>query len=349
MHYFKHFIKIMKRRGHNFFVTARNKECAFELLKKYNISYQSRGNGGFSFLGKFAYMLKADYYIFSKSINFRPNLFFSFGSTYAAHASKLLGKPHIAFDDTEHAKLEHIMYVPFTDIILTPSCFRKNLGSKQISFNGYMELCYLHPKRFVPDESVLKLLSINPREQYVILRFVSWGATHDYGHSGLTHHMKRRAVTEFSKYARVFISSEQELPDDLIQYQIDIPPEMIHSALWYASLLYGESATMSSECAVLGTPAIYIDDEGRGYTEEEENKFGLVFNYTESIRDQELSIDKGVELLKTPNIKKTWQEKAKEMLLNKIDVTAFMVWFIENYPNSRKIMREDPGFQFNFC
>ncbi len=32
----------------------------------------------------------------------------------------------------------------------------------------------------------------------------------------------------------------------------------------------------------------------------------------------------------------------------KIDVTAFMVWFIENYPESVGIMKEDSGYQERF-
>jgi len=44
-----------------------------------------------------------------------------------------------------------------------------------------------------------------------------------------------------------------------------------------------------TEAAVLGTYSIYIDDEGRGYTDEEELKYGLVFNSKTSL------IEKGVE------------------------------------------------------
>jgi hypothetical protein len=36
------------------------------------------------------------------------------------------------------------------------------------------------------------------------------------------------------------------------------------------------------------------------------------------------------------------------MLKEKIDVTAFLVWFIENYPESVRIMREDPDYQEKF-
>jgi hypothetical protein len=31
-----------------------------------------------------------------------------------------------------------------------------------------------------------------------------------------------------------------------------------------------------------------------------------------------------------------------------IDPTAFLTWFIEKYPESSKIMKENPDYQFNF-
>jgi hypothetical protein len=36
------------------------------------------------------------------------------------------------------------------------------------------------------------------------------------------------------------------------------------------------------------------------------------------------------------------------MLKQTIDVTAFMVWFVENYPASVKIMEENPEYQERF-
>ena len=105
---------------------------------------------------------------------------------------------------------------------------------------------------------------------------------------------------------------------------------------------------MASECAVLGTPAIFIDNEGRGYTDEQEYKYNLVFNFSESLLDQKLSIKKGIELLRKPNIKKEWRNKSQRMISEKIDVTKFMVWFIENYPKSKKIMKDNPDYQLRF-
>ena len=84
------------------------------------------------------------------------------------------------------------------------------------------------------------------------------------------------------------------------------------------------------------------------YTEEEEKKYGLVFNYTASEIDQERSIEKGIELLQQLDIKREWREKRERMLEDKIDVTAFMVWFIENFPDSARIMKKDPNYQYRF-
>jgi uncharacterized protein len=36
------------------------------------------------------------------------------------------------------------------------------------------------------------------------------------------------------------------------------------------------------------------------------------------------------------------------MLADKINVTPFLAWFIENYPASERVMRTDPDYQLRF-
>jgi len=36
------------------------------------------------------------------------------------------------------------------------------------------------------------------------------------------------------------------------------------------------------------------------------------------------------------------------MLSEEIDVTAFMVWFFENYPESVQMMSKNPDIQYDF-
>jgi len=348
VHLFKNFVKEMENRQHKIVVIARNKECSLNLLHYYKIKYVNRGAGSVALIGKGINLIKTDLFLYRLARKFKPDILMGVNNPYIAHVAWLLKKPSYIFNDTENAKLSNIITYPFATKIITPSCYKKNLGRKQIRYNGYHELAYLHPNYFTPDSSVLNMLGIEEYERYVIIRFVSWHATHDVGHRGIFPENKMKAVKIFSKYAKIFITSEETLPENLRKYQMKIPPKKIHDALYYATLLYGESATMASECAVLGTPAIFLDNNGRGYTDEEEKRYGLVFNFSESLLDQERSIKKGIELLNTPNLKQKWQRRRQKMLSEKIDVTAFMVWFVENYPNSVKIMRKNPDYQYNF-
>jgi len=203
-------------------------------------------------------------------------------------------------------------------------------------------LCYLHPDYFAPDPSIYSFLGISKDDKYAIFRFVAWHATHDIGTRGLSVQMKKKLATQISKQAKVFISSEGALPDDLKQYQIKIPPEKMHDALAYASLFIGEGGTMVSECAMLGTPSIYVNTFTPGTVQDQE-KYGLIFSYKSS----EGVLEKGREILENPNTL-NWQEMRNRMLSEKIDVTAFMVWLIENYPESFQIMKENPDHQYKF-
>jgi len=345
VHYFRNFIKIMNEKGHEFFITARNKEVTHELLNYYRIPFKSRGKGRRGYLGKFLYIFEADYKLLKEAKKFNPDLFLSFGSAYAAQVSKIIGKPHIAFDDTEHAKYEHLMYVPFTDIILTPSCFWKKFGAKQIFFNGYMELCYLNKKYFQPDINIKKKLGLKFDGKYVVLRFVSWGASHDTGQSGLSDETKLNLVNFLKSYNyKIFISSEADLPENLEKYKLNIHPAEFHSILAYAQLYIGEGSTTSSECSILGTPNIYVNSLSVGNCKEQEEKYGLCFH----LKNDNKVIDIVKELLIRKNLKDEWNNKREKMLSDKIDVTAFMVWFVENYPKSVKILKENPDYQFNF-
>ena len=196
VHYFKNFIRMMEKKGHEFSITARDKEVAHKLLQAYDLDYVTRGKGSTYLVGKFLYIFTADYLLFKHAKKFNPDIFLSFSSPYAAHVSKLLRKPHIAFDDTEHAKLGHYLYGPFTDVILSPACFLTPFSKKQIFFDAYMEMCYLHPKYFMPSDQMLSDLGLTKEQKYVILRFVSWNANHDIGQHGLSHNTKKRLISE---------------------------------------------------------------------------------------------------------------------------------------------------------
>lgn len=345
VHYFKNFISIMKSKGHEFFITARDKEVTHNLLRAYNLEFANRGKGKNNLIGKFFYIFQADYFLFKHARKFNPDVFLSFASPYAAHVSRLLRKPHITFDDTEHAKLSHSLYEPFTDVILSPSCFyAPPFSKKQIFFEAYMEMCYLHPKYFTPSDKIFSSLSISKGQKFVILRFVSWNANHDIGQHGLSLNTKKQIVSELGKYAKVFISSEASLPHELEPYRLNIAPEKLHDVLAYAALYIGEGSTTASECSVLGTPNIYINSLKVGYCMEQEKKYKLCYNF----KTDDKLVEKTIQLLTNENLRSDLEENHKKMLSDKINPTDFMVWFVENYPESTQIMKENPDYQGKF-
>jgi hypothetical protein len=343
VHYFKNFINIFKRKNHKVFVVARDKEVTYQLLENYGIEYYSRGKGGLGIIGKLLYLFKANKIIYNIARDVKPDIFLSFGSPYAAQVSWLLRKPHISFDDTDHSSFEHALYIPFTKCIVTPSVFLKDFGYKHVRFNAFMELCSLLPKYFIDEPEILAKAGINENEKYAIVRFVSWQASHDIGESGITLDDRIEIVKELSLYGRVIVSSEGEVPKELASFVFNAHPAHMHHFLKNASLIVSESLTMAAEAVFLGTPAICVSTAKAG-TLDEEVRLGLIELY----RNSNGVKDRAIELFKNYSYKETFKKKVEGILADLIDPTAFMVWFIENYPKSFQIMKENPDYQYNF-
>ena len=248
-----------------------------------------------------------------------------------------MGKKSVVFTDTELTRFNWLVF-PFADIICTPSCFKKHIGLKHVRYNGYHELAYLHPKYFKPDSSVLDDLDLSKNDKFFILRLISWSAYHDVNLKGL----KKEEETEFIKmleeHGHVFITSERKLSKELEKYRLNIPPHEVHSLLYYADLYIGEGGTMAAEAAILGTPAIHIESTSKGIATGElsgnflelRDKYGLLYFYP----DQNQALEKAISILENKNSKNEWRKRRERLLSDKIDVTAWMVDFIERYPES---------------
>lgn len=341
IHYFKNAAKILEAKGYKFLFVVRERDSTIELIEKTGFDWVSRGKGGKGALQKVLKIFTIDFKLWRIAKKFRPDLFLSFSSFYAAHVAKFMGKPHIAFDDTEHAKFEHMLCRPFTDVTLTTSCYYAPLTKDQLKFKGFMELCYLHPNYFTPDADIKSVLGLNDSDRYCIIRLISWDANHDIGQHGFTLDQKRELIKKLESHVRVFISSETELPEDLEKYRLKIHPSKLHDVLASASLYIGEGSTTASESALLGTPAIYCNSLRVGNMDEEE-KYGLVCQ----LMDLSEIMKAASDILSSDE--SVFKERRKKLLSEKIDVTAFMVWFIENYPESLKEFRKTPSRQDEF-
>lgn len=343
VHYFKHFIWKMQEKGHDFLITASDKDVSYRLLDAYGFDYIKLGNYGSSFGKKLFNLPLMSLRMYGAIINYKPDLCLGAGSIRAAHAAYLLKIPSIIMESTEHSSEQIRLYLPFVKTILTPSCFMKDLGPKQIRYSSYKELMYLHPNYFTPNSAVLDELDLSEDDPFIIVRFVSWGASHDVGQHGIRD--KVGLVKALEQHGRVIITSEGELPHELQSYRIRVSPEKLHDLLYYATLYVGEGATTASECAVLGTHAIYVNTLSLGYIAEEAERYDLVSDFSTRLCTDETVLAEANKLLEDHNLWAEGKRKVKSLLQDKIDVTAFMVWFVENYPESIDKIKNDPELQ----
>lgn len=339
VHYFKNLARHFINSGSEVLFTCREKEFEIELLKHYGFKFRSFGKKYKSIIGKMLGMIKFDAREFLVGLKFKPDLLLSAGSIYAAHASFFLNKPHISLEDT--GNMEQVrLYLPFTSAVLTPSYLKQDLGKKTVKFKGINELTYLHPNYY---DDKANSIPADLKEPYSILRFVSWGASHDRGQQGMSIDVKNSIVRLLASKTNVYISSESPLPDEFRQYKMNIKPEEMHDALAGAELFIGEGATMAAECGVLGTPAFYINSLA-GCNNDELEKYGLVFNFR-----SENGLLKEIEnLLELQRTKEYYRQAKNRFIQDNIDVTAFLIWFVENYPKSLDVMKKNPDFQLTF-
>ncbi len=332
VHFFKNTIWNLEKKGHQIKVVSRDKDVVIELLDAYKIPHTVLSTVKHSKVHLFEELFVRESKLYKIASQFDPDLIMGILSPPVAHVAWALGKKSIIFNDTEHAEIAQKMTYPFCDIICTPTSFKKDVGKKQIRYRGYHELAYLHPAYFSPNPAVLSELGVEPGEPFVILRFISWDAHHDVGQHGISN--KLALIQELEKFGKVFISSEGKLAEEFDRYRIRVPSENIHSLLYYATLCVGEGATMAVESAILGTPSIYVSSLAgtMGNFSELEEKYGLLFNYS----DSEAALSKAVELIRDPELKKTWGSKRVALLKDKIDVTKFMVDLIEGLPEKKK-------------
>ncbi len=339
VHLFKNFIKVIEAKGHQALVTARDKDVTLDLLESLGIPYMNLGRPGRGRLGKAVKMMNFTLRLMRLIKKHRPQLLLSCSSPSLAQAGFLLGIPHLIFGDTEHAGWAYRLSVPFSRYFITPACFLKDYGKKHLRYRGCHELAYLHPRYFRPDPAVCQRLGVSRHEKFILLRFVAGEALHDQGVPGWNQTMKLWLVLELSQYARVFITSEELLPADLEPFRLPLPPADMHHALAQAALLVSEGATTASEGAVLGVPTIYVNPLVPGYLRELQAN-GLVY----CLEDPEAVVRQAAAWIRKRRLREEFRQRRDNMLKEKVDVTAFMVRFVENYPRSVEIIKTNPDY-----
>ena len=344
-HFFKNIIRTLEKKGHQVKILARNYGETLYLLNVFSIPYFVYADIPKS---KYEKILLLPYHILSAHHYLKKSdIGLVVGSgIYSLLTSFLLKKPNIQFIDAISANTELNLIKRFADAIITPSNFTVDIGEKHIKINSFKELSYLHPNYYKADKTVLNLMNINEGDPFALLRFNAFDSTHDFGLRGFSSKERRIWVNELKKYGKVFISSEAFIPEDLSEHTLRIPKEKIHDVLYYSTILIADTGTMVTEAALLGTPAICHHPKAKaiGNFIELEQRYGLIF----SIKNPKELIEKATHFFIQKDVKKEWGVKRERLIKEKVDITRFMVWFIEHFPESFKIMKERPFDQERF-
>jgi uncharacterized protein len=333
VHVFRNLMRELGSRGHEITITLREKDIARDLLDEYGLSYEilSKKKTG---LGLAVEFVQRGVELWRVVERFRPHFLAGvMGPSIAAvgRLRRVLGRDRArvaVFYDTEIAKLTNVFAYPLADYVCTPDCYQGVVRGRHVRYPGYHELAYLHPNRFTPNKDVVRRAGVEPDAPYFVVRFVSYEASHDLGTRGLALARKVELVHALAEQGRVLVSSEGPLPAELEAYRTRIPVQDIHHVLAFSRLLVGESATMASECAVLGVPSIYVSPLGRGYTDEEETRYGLVKNFT-GARFGDDFVAAARALAMDPELSARAHDARKRLLADKVDVTAWMLEFFE--------------------
>jgi predicted glycosyltransferase len=276
--------------------------------------------------------------------SFEPTLVASLMGSYTQTA-RLFGVPNVIFTDSEFQAFNHRIAHPFATRIYTPRCFWKQLGPKQRRYDGYHELAFLHPRRFSPRKEVLERLTVNRRAagsngaasssggpshgapespapgQYVVVRTSAWNTLHDIGESGLGSSFDVLMSALCERHSVYIVPEGGQLDPRWARYRLDVPPHEFHDVLAFARLVITEGASTASEAACLGVPAVYVNTTRRGYLEDQERRYGLVYNFTEP----ELALRKVQHLLAEPPVAEALRAARERLIADHVDVTDYVV------------------------
>lgn len=349
-HLFKNAAYYLIEKGYAVDFLVKRKDIVEMLVKTAGFNYYIVRNVERKSLSKLC-LIKAkillDYHIVKYMLKNSPDLLIG---TYAPLFSQYLKIPIIICneDDADVVPLFAKLGYPHCSDILAPTvCNCGKWEKKAIKYESYHELAYLHPNHFTPNKTIVeRYFPIN--QPYCIIRFAKLNAHHDNGINGITTEIAQKIVETLKPYFRIFITSERALEPQFEPYRININPIDMHHVMAFASLYIGDSQTMAAEAGVLGIPFVRFNDfVGRiGYLKDLENNYHLGYGIsTHNTACLYTTIEK---LVSIPNRKEIFIERKNHLLSEKIDYAQFLTWFIQNYPESKNIIKTNPDYQYKF-
>ena len=323
---FKEVMQRISKDGHEILILARDKDVLLNVLKEEGVSYTIFGKHHKTMVSKILGAIPLIISYLSIARKYKPDVIVSKGSWYGTFTAKLIHKTSIIFLDSEVVELNNKFVVPMCSRVITPGNFKLDFGKKHFKVNGLFEDCYLSPQVYQPNYRVIEKYGL--RQPYAVVRFVGWFANHDVGKKGFSIEEKIKLVESIAQKMTVYISSEKELPKELISYKLPTPASAIHDVLSFADLYVGDSQTMAAEASLLGTPAIrsnsFVGQNDMSNFIMLQEKYGLLYNVAEPTDAIELAIN-----MSSNSRKKEWIEKRNNYYTEIGDCNAQIVELLE--------------------
>ena len=351
-HMFRYTIENLQRDGHQTTVVIRPKDvletlCQHAGVPFYKVKDRPRKGG---MLGLGVSLIEKTWEVWKIARKEKPDILVGSDGVLAV-VGKWMGKPSFECyeDDAEAIALYAKMFFPlYTGLVGPECCSAGKWEYKKTGYKSYHELGYLHPNQFTPDKKKVEQYGIDTDNPYFLVRFAQLTAHHDVGIHGINTEIAGRLIEMLRPYGTIYITSERPLEPQFEQYRIKIDPLDMHHVMAFASLYVGDSQTMAAEAGVLGTPFVRFNDfVGRlSYLNELENDYQLGFGHkTNDVDGFYKSIQRWLDM---SDRKAVCAERRNRMLADKIDYAQFLTWFIEQYPESVRIMKENPDYQLRF-
>lgn len=333
---------------HELLVVISDKDILKQLLNIDGIHYMviAQASPKENLWQKFIKLFRSTFLLLKIAKHFKPDLVISCLSQLI-WVAWLLRKKSIftAEDDIHYTRMQGLITYPFVSTILTPAVVNvKPFSRKRVGYSGYHKLAYLHPSVFKPESAIRK--KYNLEDKYFVIRTVNQKAYHDIHAKGLDAVILREIIFLLKAKGSVYITSEKPLPVELEPYRLKIDPMDIHHVMYFAELFIADSQSMSVEAAILGTPSIRFNNFAGKISVINELEFKYELTYSIDTSQKEKLLPLIEKIVSSQN--SDYSAKRMKMLADKIDVSSFFIWFIENYPSSAAIMRENPDYQNNF-
>ncbi|WP_435154489.1 DUF354 domain-containing protein [Haladaptatus sp. DFWS20] len=321
VHFFRHVIASLETDGHDVHVFARDKDIAIDLLDQYDIEHTVLAGKANSLTGLARVQATYEARLLHEAMRIRPDVMTAIGGVAVSHVAPLVGARSVVWIDNEGAQ-SHRLTTPLAHMVCTPRRFRDDFGANHVRYDGYHELAYLHPNRFAPDPDRLREYGVIPDEPYFLVRFRQWSALHDVGQNGFSREAKRDLISFLSDHGEVYVTSESTLPEEFAAYRLPVPPHLVHDLLAFANLYVGDSATMATEAAVLGTPAVRAqsfagEDDMTNFLELAE--YGLLY----STSDDRDAVEQAKRLVRDAD-PETFERRRERLIDDKIDVAGYV-------------------------